>query len=803
MWKDFKFANRQLLRHPVSNLVIVVTIALLLGAVSTIYASIRAQAQKMMPFPEAHQLVKIWRQAEKRTTSEYPYGFYQAFKDDLDSFELLGALERRRSMTMTGNGEPHTFSTSRATASILSMTKMPPLVGRLFNESDESPGNDRIVLLAHRAWKERFNEDDDVIGRIVRLDGAEHEIVGVLNPLLDHTHLGYIDLWLPLTKPTEEKRPFIEVSVIGRIKAEKRISEAAAEVQALATFLEAEHTPSDYERRIFPNGFQASQLAILSKSLARQEQSMNPEAIGIMVFTGGIMTCVILIACFNVTNLLLIRSTSRGREIAIRLSIGASRFRIVRQLLSESILLSLIGSGLGLTVSQALWAYFRRQQFDASFDLGLFAVAALTALVLGALVGLVPSLQSSRADFNRELKDGSHASQGKRRHRLRHLLVGGQVAMAIVLCVGSTVTTRSYLKINQTELGFEPKNMMIVSARPQRKNYPKSEDAIRYANQGLQLLQEEPGIDEVAASFSGILTYFSFREEIRIQDGTNEETAVSGSWYTTANLPEMVGINVVHGRGLLPDTEPLQAEILINEMFVSEFLGDKEPLGLTIHIKSLNQWMTVVGVVRDRSPLTSFQEPLPEFYASYRHSYSVSEISFLVRTRGDVKQAGAPIRETIKRIDRNQPISQIKFVPDLMEQRLAGPKSAMIFLTLIASFGMLIAVLGIYGVVSFTVAERTREVGIRMALGAEKRSILRLLMAQGIRLLIFGGLPGLMIAFAVTQGLPKRLLYKLTPWDPTTYLIVIALVSVSGLLACLIPAKKATRLNPMTALRYE
>ena len=454
-------------------------------------------------------------------------------------------------------------------------------------------------------------------------------------------------------------------------------------------------------------------------------------------------------------------------------------------------------------MAQGLGAYFRTQRFEAQFDLSLFAIATLTALVLGAIVGIVPAIQSSKADFNRELKDGSHASVGKRRHRLRHFLVGSQVAMAIVLCVASTVTTRSYLNIHRTELGFNPKDMMILSASFRRSNYRKPEDSIRFTNEGLQQLKTDPGIAEVGASFSGVLTYFSFVEEIRFQDGEGETTAQSGSWYTTSNLPEMVGINVVRGRGLLADTEPLQPEILINEMFVSKFFKDKNPLGLTIFVKSLNQWMTVVGVVRDRSPLTSFQETKPEFYASYRHSHYVGEASFLIKTRGDARQAGTPIRETIKRIDRNQPISPAKYVPDLIEQRLAGPKSAMIFLTLFASIGMLIAVLGIYGVVSFTVAERTREVGIRIALGAERSSILRLLMAQGIRLLIFGGLPGLLVAFAVTQGVPKQLLYRLSPLDPTTYLIVIALVAGSGLLACLLPAKKATQLNPMTALRYE
>ena len=265
----------------------------------------------------------------------------------------------------------------------------------------------------------------------------------------------------------------------------------------------------------------------------------------------------------------------------------------------------------------------------------------------------------------------------------------------------------------------------------------------------------------------------------------------------------MVGVHVVRGRSLSPDAAPLQPEILINEMFVSEYLEGVDPIGLDVHIRSLDQWMTVVGVVRDRSPLTSFQNPKPEFYASYRHSNYHSEASFLVRTSNDVKAASNPIREIIKRIDRNQPISPPKYLPDLIQDRLAGPKSAMIFLTLFASFGVIIAVLGIYGVVSFTVAERTREVGIRMALGAGRSKIRNLLMGQGLRLLAIGGVPGLLIAFAVVQGIPSRVLYNLTPWDPTTYVVVIAIVSMTGILACFAPATKASNLNPMRALRHE
>lgn len=805
MWQDFKFASRQLFRHPVSNLIIIVTIALLLGALSTVYGSIRFQAKRQMPFPEAHQLVKIWRTAEDSKISYFPYELYQEFRNKLKSFELIGATDRNQTLTLTGQGEPHTFGGLKSSASVLWMTEIPPRLGRLFNESDEEPGSNRVVILSNKVWKERFEQDPDIVGRSIRLNDKNYEVVGVLDSRMDQTHLGSSPLWLPLRIPTDQRRSTTQVTVIARIKDGINRRQAAAETTTVAKHLEAEHSPSDFERRISPKGFHAAELVALNKNLSPTNDETRRQMFGMMVFAIGVLTSVVLIACFNVTNLLILRSTSRAREIAIRLSIGASRIRIIRQLLSESILLAIIGSVIGLTVAQAIWTALRTQNFHPQFDLGLYIIAALTAIILGALVGILPAMQSSRAEFTRELKDGGHTSAGKRRHRTRNLLVMAQVAMAIVLCVGSTVMTRSYLNMHRTDLGFDPADMMMISAQLKRPTYTSIEDKILFANKGLQALRENPGVEEAALSFSGVLTYFSLQEEVRFRPSVEdvEKSAQSGSFYTTANLLDMVGISVVRGRGLSADEGPLNDEILVNELFVSENLEGIDPIGLSVHIQSLAKWMTVVGIVRNRSPMTSFRQLKPEFYASFRHAHYTGETSFLIKTKSNVKQSADPIRESIKRIDRNQPISQAKFLPDLIEQRIAGPKSATIFLTLLACFGMLIALLGIYGVVSFSVAERTHEVGIRMALGASRNHILHILMSQGIRLLIIGGVPGIVLAFAITQGIPTEMLYDLTPRDPSNYLMVIFLITISGSMACLLPASRATRLKPMNALRCD
>ena len=405
MWQDLKFASRQLLRHPVSNLIIIATIALLLGAVSTIYSTIRFQAKRQLPFPDAHQLVKVWRTAEDSKVSHFPYKIYQKFSDQLDSFELIGATDTRHAMTMTGEGEARTLSAQKSSAKVLWMTEIPPRLGRLFNEADEEPGSDRVVILTSKAWRENFDEDPDIIGRSIRLDEKTYEIVGVLDPRMDQTHLGSSPLWLPLVPPSDQRLATTHVTVVGRIKEGINQRHAAAEIETVAKHLEAEHSPSAFERRISPKGFDSAELVALNKNLSPTSGETRRQMFGILVFAISVMACVVLIACFNVTNLLLLRATSRTREVAIRLSIGASRIRIVRQLLSESILLAVIGSILGLTVAQTIWTALRTQNFQPQFDIGLYVMAALTAIALGALVGILPALQSSRAEFTRELKD--------------------------------------------------------------------------------------------------------------------------------------------------------------------------------------------------------------------------------------------------------------------------------------------------------------------------------------------------------------------------------------------------------------
>ncbi len=803
MWHDLKFAGRQLLRHPVSNLIIVLTVALLLGAVSTLYASYLATARERNPFPQPKELVRFWRTAPDHTAVQHPYSIYEGLRTDLESFDYLGAMGNLQSKTLHGYGEPVSYTCRKVTADILQMTEIPPHLGRLFTEVDENPGSPNIVILSHKVWMEKFESDPDVIGRILKLDEDEYEVVGVLDARLDDTVLGVNRLWLPLNRPSDRYIQTRSFSLYGRLNENVAHSQASSELQTLAGRLEAEHAPSNAERQR-AHTYDSARIVPITKNLMSQSEETRRKQRGALIFGVAILVSVILIACFNVTNLLLVRATSRTREIAIRLSIGASRQRIIRQLLTESVLLASVGAVLGFSVAQLLWASFRVQSITLKFDLQVFGVAALGAIVLGALVGILPAWQASRSGFTAGLKDGSHSSAGKRRHRLRNTLVAGQVALATVLCVGSVLMTRNFINIKQKELGFEPEGMMTLSARMDSR-YRDQAKSLAFADQGLQRLREHPAVAEAAASYSGGLTFFSLSEQVRLDEsaGLGDEVVDSGCWYTTPNMLDMYGVSVVRGRGLNEQENSEQAEILINQLFVDRYLPNIDPIGLSLHIRTLDRWMTVVGVVRNRSPLTSFHETQPEFYASYRHATYVGEVTFHVRTRSSVKASARSIRPLLTDLDPAQPISQAKFLPDLIAQRLAGAKAAMLFLSLFAGFGIFIALLGIYGVVSYTVAERTREVGIRMALGAAGWNILRLLAAQAFRLLSFGCVVGLILAFAVTQGVPEELLYELSPRDPISYLSVLFLIAIVGATASLLPASKATRLKPMDALRYE
>lgn len=806
---DFRYAFRQLRKHPFTNAVIVMTIALLIGAVSVIYASLRNEEARYVPFPDPDQMVKLYRTGENRIEELFPADLFREYADRLKTFEGLGALEWRQAMTLTEVGEPVSYQVMGVSANLLQLTRVPPLRGRLFDESESESGADLIVIISEQMWREKLGADESIIGRRLRLNDRQRTVIGVMPEFMRTTRLAFnADIWTPSRLPRDRKG--VNLWLIGRLKSGLSRAQAQAELDALAPRVEELHAPDEFERQVYPAGFKGARVHALKKPLVNRGQGVPAQMIFAWVFGGTIIASVVGIACFNVTNLLLARVSARSRETAIRLSLGARPWRIVRQLLTESVLLALLGGLVGLLVSFWFFDLFRLRHFDVRFDWRLYLIAVCGTLALGVSVGLLPSLRSARTELTESLKDGGQTTAGRRRHRLRSFLVSSEVAMALILCVVAGLMARAFFRFYNMDLGFEPERMVTVQVDLRDRRYDEMADRHAYAERGLQALREMPGIEAVGVSMSFSLLPWGFRDQVTIAaaGGAEEKTTEAALSYGSSELANFSGMSLVRGRGLSENLSEASSEALVNESFVAEHFGDADPVGRQIAIAhgsvADKRWYTIVGVVRDRHPLMTYREGEAEVILGFREAQMRSGLVFLARTKAGAKTMAKPIREMIQRLDASQPVNQPVFVADLLEQRAAGPRSGMIFLGSLAAVGLFIALMGVYGVVAFSVVERTHEVGIRLALGASRHQILRLMAWQGARLMLLGASPGLLIGSLITAGLLRQSPFgDLSPFDPLTYAAVVLLVSSAGLLASFWPAKKAADLDPMQALRYE
>lgn len=801
---DLRFGMRALRKHPFSNTIIVLTIGILIGAVSVIYASLCEDRARLEPFPEPDRLVKLWRIAEKRTEALFPGSLFQEYANELNSFETMGAIQWRQPLTLTGVGETASYSATAVTRDVFWLAGLSPIRGRLFDESEDSTGSERLVIISEQLWREKLEADPDIIGRDLLFDDQPRTVIGVMSAAMRSTHLGYnIDVWHLMR--SDQVRQRANLTLVARLKPGVSLSQAQAEFDTLAPRIESQYTPGEHERRVYPGGFKSARVVPLGKRLSNAGNESPVELIFIWIFSVTIMGCVVGVACFNITNLLLARYSARSREIAIRLSLGARRLRVVRQLLTESVLLSFLGGILGLLTSFGIFELLRFQHVNPKFDVRLYLIVLVGTLVLGMLVGLLPAIRSSRKDLTKSLKEGGLSIGGRRRHRLRNFLVSSEVAMASLLCVAGGLMARSFLEFYRGELGFNPDRMVTVNVQLRSDRYPDEDDQIAYLERGLQALREMPGVEAATVSL-GQLHGFSAMEYFSLLGSgeTEEDFFLTKLSRVGPEFTDLLGMPVVRGRGFPEQGNARIDEVLVNETFAKRFFPESDAIGQNIRERNGNRLLTIVGVLRDRHQLMSFGAVEPEVFFDFRDNFASFGLVFIAQTWGSAGAMGAPVRESIARLDASQPVGQPATMSDLISQRLAEIKAPMTLLGSLAGFGLLIALTGVYGVVSFSVVERTREVGVRMAVGATRMEILRLMLWQGARLMCFGVPIGILVGALTVYGLPAEdMVGSISPWDLPTYASVLLLVGLIGFLASLLPARRATQINPMEALRTE
>ena len=803
--RDLRYAARALARSPAFAAVALATLALGIGANTAIFSVVDAVLLRPLPYGEPERLVAVYQTLPSQgvTSNGASYPNYADWAAQTKSFEKLGAV-RMHDYTMTGLGEPALVAAGTVTSNVFPLLRAAPLHGRGLVPSDDDAGSPPVAVLSERLWRERFGGDPSAVGKTIRLDERVFTIVGVM-PAAFKTppNVPPAEIWTPLVQDPvfsdlREKRGGHYLTIVGRLAPSVSAAQAQAELSGIIAEL-ARRFPKENE------GW-GVRLVPLSESYVAGVRT------ALLVLLGAV-ALVFLIACANVANLLLARSTGRAREVAIRTALGASRGALLRQFLTECLLLGLAGGGLGLAVAAAGTGSLRAwlpadlpRVGDIALDAPvlLFSLAASIAAVV--VFGLAPSLHASGMSLSGALREGSAGtgeSAGKR--RLRRALVAAETALSFVLLVGAGLLARSFARLQEVPLGFEPARVLTAGMSLPRAQYGKPEQWLGFYSTLVERLKSDPGVESVAASlplplYGGGLN-FAFKIEGRPERPGSDLTANYTSM--TPAYFHVLGIPLLRGR-LIGDGDVAGAPMvcLISSTFAKRFFPGEDAIGHRLAFgfrESVSR--EIVGVVGDVRRDGLGAESRPEMYVPFAQdpwwaAYAV------VRTAGDPAKLAGTLRSEVRALDPTLPVESVQPMTDMVSDSVAQPRFRTTLLGLFGLVAFLLAAIGTYGVISYSVGQRTREVGIRMALGAGRRDVLRLVIGEGLVLTAAGLAIGAVGALILTRYLAS-LLFEVGRLDPATYAVVGVTLLLAGVLACWIPARRAARVDPLTALRSE
>ena len=816
MLKDIHYGIKSLRKHPGFSSIVVSVLALAIGANSAIFSVVNGVLLRPLPYRDSDQLVMIWGNFLKlnieRLTAKAAE--YEDYRSRSQVFEQVAAFDNQ-SFNLSGGDQAERITGARVTANLFSMLGAQVEQGRGIATDENQIGHDKVVVLSHGFWQRRFGGNESAVGQPLRLNDQDYTVIGVMPANFQFPHVSFpfaapADLWIPLVYPAEQVTqrhgPYY-LNVLARLKSNVTLTQGRAEMNALGEAFE-----SQYRGYRGPNGEDGGWRITL--------QPLREEAVGssrrALLLLFAAVALVLLIACANVANLLLVRAAMRQKELAVRLALGASRWRVARQLLVESLILALVGGISGLLV--ALWGVdsLRRLRVESlprlqeiNVDWRVLAFAALLTIFTGVLFGLVPAWQASQFDLQRTLKENRAAAIGDwRHHYLRNVLLIGEVALSLVVLTGAGLMVNSFLRLQHIKPAIATARLLTVEINLSDSHYREAAQASGFFQELVLRVGSLPGVEGVSLStarpLSGTARNDPFSVEGRPLDPNNPSFA--GWQMVGANYFHTLGIPLVHGRDLtlqdMDEAAPVVA--VINETMAHRYWPNENPLGrrLTVGLpRADNPWVTIVGIAKDlpHRAIDSLAEP--DWYLSRPLGPQRNQILF-VRTAANPAQLATPIRNIVAAIDRNQPVANIKTMSEVVADTVAPRKFNMLLFALFALIAMVLAALGIYGVMAYSVAERTHEVGIRMALGAQQSDLLGLIVKNGLMLTLIGVAIGLAIAFALTR-LMTTLLFGVTPTDAITFASVSAFLILVALIACYIPARRATKVDPLVALRYE
>jgi putative ABC transport system permease protein len=801
MFQDLRYGLRMLFKHKGFTVVAVLTLALGIGANTAIFSIVNAVLLRPLPFKDTDRLVAVWESNPQNPQNEIAPANFIDWREQNQVFDQLAALSYA-SVALTGSDEAERLQAAVVTPSFFSTLGIQPGSGRTFLPEEEKPGGTRIVILSHALWQRRFAADTNLIGKTITLNGINRIVVGIMPPnfQLQFPVDRQIDLWLPriFTNELSGNRISHFLYVFARLKPNVTTAQAQADMESVAQGLAAQYpnTNTDVSVKLNP----------------LQEQIVGNVRRPLLILFGAV-AFVLLIACANIANLLLGRAISRQKEVAIRSALGATRLRIVRQFLTESILLASLGGACGLLL--AFWslrlliaispAAIPRLK-EISIDGQVLGFTLFISLLVGLIFGLVPALQTVRLNLNETLKEGGRGSTGMGRYQLRNLLVIAEVALALVLLVGAGLLMRSFWRLLHVNPGFEPDHVLAMDIALSGAKYDKENQQAAFFQQTLQRIENLPGIISAGAILNLPLSGNNATTGITPDDRPTpvpsdvpqiDYRLISASYFHTLGIPLRAGRQFTER-----DTSDSPPVVIINETLAHRFWSNENPVGKRLTIQE-NPPISceVVGVIGDVKHYRLDAESKAEIYMSYLQKPN-DFMHIVVRTVGDPMQSISAIRYEIAGVDKDQPVHNIKTMEQLFDQSIAQPNFNMLLLGIFAAVALILAAVGVYGVISYGVTQRTHELGIRMALGAGRPDVFKLVIEQGMKLALGGVALGLVASFVLMQVM-EGLLFDVRASDPPTFIAITLLLTIVALVACWIPARRATKVDPLTALRHE
>jgi len=815
MKQDLKYALRVLLKNPLVTAVALLTLALGIGANTAIFSVLNAVVLRPLPYADPDRLVVVWETIAGNDRRSAAPGNFTDWRAQNKTFSDLAATFYGN-FNLTADGPPERINGATVTSNLMSTLGVSARLGRTFQPEDDEHQDQRLAILSDALWQRRFGGARDIAGKTISIDESSYIVVGVMPPGFKYPVQS--ELWVlgrdrsavsmslisqfPKNDWSHERDAHF-ISAVGRLKPGITLSQAQSDIAGIAQRLE--------------HDFPATNAGLGSSVIPLHTQIVGNVKTLLSILLGAV-AFVLLIACTNVASLLLARASQRDRELAIRRAVGASRFRLVRQLLTESVVLSFLGglAGLGLSV-WAVSLFIKLSPGDiprleeASVDLRLLGFTLMVSMLTGIAFGLWPALHATGGSLNQSLKDaGSKASEGKRRRRSRNVLIVTELALAQVLLIGAGLLIVSYYRASRIDPGFNADHVLSAKIAPSAKKYPDPKSRVSFYSQVIEQLQTLPGVSSVGMvmnlPLSGASMNRGFKVEGRPEPKPDENVAmdyqvVNSDYFATLEIP------IVRGRGLTEqDNETAPRVIVINEAMAHAFWPNEDPVGKRMAIGESSKdtsWRTIVGVVGSVRHAGLTEEPVPCAFIDYRQDLeSWSRMAFVMKTSTEPSSLTSTVRSSLVAIDPQQPVYAIEPLEKLIEGSVAPRKFVMSLIGSLAFVALALALVGIYSVISFSVSERTREIGIRMALGAKRRDVLRMILSQGMRVSAVGIVMGLAIALGLTRLL-RTLLFEVSATDPITFGLVAMTMSLIALMACYLPARRATRVDPLVALRDE